>query len=168
MGTLGFAPKSIVTCDTGKAIQEGDSCYLLLPKEFGGGSIKESYYGGFGWFDRFNLYDKLVEWNKPILTKLFYQKEGLSEVVCLYVNDSEESANLLAMQLYSDSDPCRRKWKRQVGIELLSSKNISKLLFPAKVAERQCIYEDSDGVSFLTAWEEEELLYSGYKNKRKG
>jgi len=165
MGVLGFDQKSIVTCDTGKAIQDGDSCYLLFPKEYGGGTVRESFYGGFGWFDRFNLYDKLVEWNKPLLSKMVYQKPYLAEVVCLYVNDSEESANLLAMQLYSDSDPCRRKWKRQVGIELLNSKNISKLLFPPKVAEHDIVYEESDGVSFLTEWEEEQIIYS---SRRKG
>ena len=38
--------------------------YVLVPKEFGGGHIKESCYDGYGHFGMYDIYELVVEWNK--------------------------------------------------------------------------------------------------------
>lgn len=42
--------------------------YVLVPKEFGGGHIKETFYDGYGHFGGHDIYDLVAEWNRRHLT----------------------------------------------------------------------------------------------------
>ena len=43
--------------------------YVLVPKEFGGGHIKETCYDGYGNFGGYDIYDLVAEWNREILSR---------------------------------------------------------------------------------------------------
>ena len=43
--------------------------YLLVPKEFGGGRIKETCYDGYGNFGGKDAYDLVADWNREFLSK---------------------------------------------------------------------------------------------------
>ena len=43
--------------------------YVLIPKEFGGGHIKETCYDGYGNFGGYDIYDLVAEWNREILSR---------------------------------------------------------------------------------------------------
>ena len=43
--------------------------YLLVPKEFGGGRIKETCYDGYGNFGGKDAYDLVADWNREWLSK---------------------------------------------------------------------------------------------------
>ena len=42
--------------------------FVLVPKEFGGGHIKEPFYDGYGHFGGFDIFDLVAEWNRKELT----------------------------------------------------------------------------------------------------
>lgn len=44
--------------------------YVLVPKEFGGGHIKETCYDGYGNFGGHDIYDLVAEWNRKQLSHL--------------------------------------------------------------------------------------------------
>jgi len=51
--------------------------YVLVPKEFGGGHIKEECYDGYGNFGGYDIYDLLPEWNKEFIPiMLAYVEKG--------------------------------------------------------------------------------------------
>lgn len=43
--------------------------YVLVPKEFGGGHIKESCYDGYGHFGLHDIYNLVADWNREYLSK---------------------------------------------------------------------------------------------------
>ena len=43
--------------------------FLLVPKEFGGGSVKETCYDGYGNFGGKDAYDLVADWNREWLSK---------------------------------------------------------------------------------------------------
>lgn len=62
---------SWLTCDTNESISNRYSvrgpltAYVLIPKEFGGGFLKEENYEGYGVFGGRNIFALIAEWNKP-------------------------------------------------------------------------------------------------------
>ena len=42
--------------------------YVLVPKEFGGGHIKETCYDGYGNFGGHDIFDLVADWNREILS----------------------------------------------------------------------------------------------------
>ena len=60
---------SWLDCKTQEAVKIGKrrSVYVLIPKNFGGGHIKESIYRGYGDFGGCDVYDLVAEWNKESL-----------------------------------------------------------------------------------------------------
>jgi len=64
---------SWIDCDRSrkrrKPIKIGEICYVLVPKEFGGGHICESYYDGYGHFGGQDIYELAADWNKGYLSK---------------------------------------------------------------------------------------------------
>lgn len=55
--------------DDSKRLKVGGEGYLLIPKEFGGGHIKVSYYNGYGEFGGLDVYELVYEWNRKYLSK---------------------------------------------------------------------------------------------------
>lgn len=45
-----------------------ENVYVLIPAEFGGGSIKETCYNGYGIFGGADIYEVVAEWNRDKLT----------------------------------------------------------------------------------------------------
>lgn len=43
--------------------------YVLVPEEFGGGHIKETYYDGYGHFGGYDVYDLVADWNRKYLSE---------------------------------------------------------------------------------------------------
>lgn len=62
---------SWLDCVTNKQIVDDKvkDVYLLVPKEFGGGHIKETCYDGYGRFGGYDVYDLVADWNREYLSK---------------------------------------------------------------------------------------------------
>ena len=58
---------SWLDCKTGEQVLDDveRDVYLLIPKEFGGGHIKETCYDGYGRFGGRDVYALVAAWNKP-------------------------------------------------------------------------------------------------------
>lgn len=62
---------SWLTCDTNESISNRYSArgpltaYVLIPKEFGGGFIKETNYEGYGVFGGRDIFALIANWNNP-------------------------------------------------------------------------------------------------------
>ena len=109
------------TSDTDKSISNRYSergalpCYLLIPKEFGGGHIYEDKYGGYGVFGGRDVYALVAQWNAPDRCK---DKNG---------------------DWLSDDD-CR-----DVGIELACyDDDNAALKYPIKLTEEAMAYEEAE------------------------
>lgn len=64
---------SWLDCKTGVQIidDKRKDVYVLIPKEFGGGHIKETCYDGYGNFGGHDIFDLVADWNRKYLTKEF-------------------------------------------------------------------------------------------------
>lgn len=65
--------------------------YVLIPKEFGGGHIRETCYDGYGNFGGHDIFDLIADWNRESLqidSELPYRKTKLGDEVWakLYFN----------------------------------------------------------------------------------
>jgi hypothetical protein len=60
---------SWLDCKSGEQIIDDKikDVYLLIPKEFGGGHIKETCYDGYGNFGGYDVYDLVATWNRKAL-----------------------------------------------------------------------------------------------------
>lgn len=47
-----------------------DDVYVLVPRDFGGGHIKETYYEGYGDFGGRDIYELVAEWNRSIIPEV--------------------------------------------------------------------------------------------------
>lgn len=109
---------SWITSDTKRQILNNDQphgptpVYLLIPNKFGGGSLYEDNYIGYGVFGGRDAYALLAEWNLP-------EDEIL-----------DENGNRLP-----DSE------LRYKGINLYFDEN-EKIDFPLKFVEHECDYND--------------------------
>ncbi len=108
------------TSDTGKSISNTYSSrgtftvYVPIPKEFGGGMLKEDSYEGYGVFGGRDVYALVAQWNFPELCK---DKDG---------------------ELKSDDD-CRG-----IGIEIACYDYANaNLKYPIKITERPIPYEEA-------------------------
>ena len=72
---------SWLDCVTQKAIRMGEKCYVLVPKEFGGGVIEENSYDCYGRFGLYDIYDLVADWNKESVTSAaLREKPGLEDL----------------------------------------------------------------------------------------
>ena len=74
------------TCDTQKQIKCNcyKDVYVLVPKAFGGGNIKEYCYDGYGNFGGHDICELAAEWNRDYLQEGYLiqpQKEHYEEPV---------------------------------------------------------------------------------------
>lgn len=149
---------SWITCDTRKAVKIGrnKSVYVLIPEKFGGGSIREGCYEGYGKFGGHDMYDLVADWNKEYATVDNLRKPKRSE----WGNDSdseefferamdwykERCQRLNDFKILSDEDMKEKygeDYKRSIGIDIACYNDQNAALkYPIKIAERKnSVYE---------------------------
>lgn len=112
--------------------------YVLIPKDFGGGHIHETYYDGHGHFGYYDIYDLVAIWNREYIANHpdhvlpFYNKK-VSD--CQWFNE------------YSDLtvDVCDLDTElREIGIDISCyDEDNASLLYPIKIThDANAIYED--------------------------
>ncbi|HCJ37840.1 MAG TPA: hypothetical protein DHV37_05885 [Erysipelotrichaceae bacterium] len=122
---------SWLDCITGEQILDGvkRDVYVLVPKEYGGGHIKEICYDGYGRFGGHDIYDLVVDWNMKYLEE--YRNNHSFKCDWLQRKSSVEEA-LEVMD------------KRDVGISIACyDEDNERIMFPIKITyDPEAIYED--------------------------
>lgn len=105
--------------------------YVLIPKEFGGGHIKETCYDGYGRFGGHDIYDLVVDWNRDYLEE--YHKDHSFKCDWLQNRASVEEA-------------LEKMEKREIGISISCyDEDNEKLYYPIKIThDPDAVYEDCD------------------------
>lgn len=156
---------SFYTADTNRVIQvsgRGKSfpVAVLIPKEFGGGSIEERAYKGYGDFGGKDVYNLLADWNKDYLQKdmlevpvkenyseEFYYKMAMNryETYCHVLDDFKaDKPESLMNRTYG------KDWKRELMIQIWFSCDdmYKKLVYPLKIVENMELdYEEVSSCS---------------------
>lgn len=121
-------------------IAEGVSFKFLIPKEFGGGFIKDNYqgYGLLGYKDdgspKYDMYELLAFWN----SEMIYDCGILVKDKLLYDEDKDDIPMMKEIDKYTDHN-------RNIGIDIGCYKEeIDKLKYPLKLvsASFKGAYED--------------------------
>lgn len=87
---------SWLDCENNKQIKIGDNkpVYVLIPEEFGGGHIEESFYWGYGEFGGYDIYELVAEWNRkainPDKIKLSHFEVSIDDFGGLWWRDKEK------------------------------------------------------------------------------
>ena len=128
---------SWLDCKTEKQIVDNYSrdVYVLVPKDFGGGHIKETCYDGYGNFGAHDIYDLVTDWNKSFIPNILGNKQHW---IC---NISErDEKNLKA---FAEGKPIDCE-KRHLGIILACyDEDNERLKYPIKIThDPNAVYED--------------------------
>ena len=129
---------SWLDCKTGEQILDGvhRTSYLLVPKEFGGGSIAEECYDGYGDFGGHDVYELVADWNRDFVPILLGYADK-NKWVC---NISEEDRSELE-KFYRHEEISYEK--RYLGIIMACyDKDNARLFYPIKITHKQnAVYE---------------------------
>ncbi len=149
MGSFSWLRANI---DTEKAnIAEGDKFACLIPKEFGGGYIEDTYqdYGNLGTKEdgspKYDMYELLAFWNKDRpYSRLLYTGAGKTVKDNLYYNG--DFPNLKEIDEFTDAN-------RSIGIDIgCYDREIDRLKYPLKLVSvsyaKNHTYEDCPYKSF--------------------
>lgn len=121
---------SWLDCVTGEQVIDNRrrNVYVLIPKRFGGGHIKEECYDGYGNFGGHDIYELVVDWNRAFLEE--YHKDHSFECKWLQNRSSVEDA-LANME------------KRDIGISLACyDDDNASLYYPIKIThDPKAVYE---------------------------
>lgn len=128
---------SWLDCVTGKQIVDDKEkdVYLLVPKQFGGGHIKETCYDGYGRFGGHDVYDLVVDWNKDFISEVLKMKDNWNcPISALDVLDF--------IRVKDDLEPIQEK--RWLGIILACyDEDNFRLRFPIKITyDEDAVYEE--------------------------
>ena len=152
---------SWLDCVTGEQILDDypRDVYVLVPQEFGGGHIVESYYEGYGDFGGHDIYDLVADWNKKTMT--IGNLEGIEPSGWDY--DGGEKYYLAAVNRYGEkvnrfidfkngmSDKKMKEqygdnYKRMIGIDIACyDKQNAALKYHIKITyDKNAIYENCE------------------------
>lgn len=144
---------SWLDCVTGEQIIDNKrkSVYVLVPKEFGGGHIKEGVYDGYGHFGGHDIYELVADWNKEyismenIFNSPYYMGGGVSHIEWMLkwgIKSIERSCQKLLKFL--SNAPLTRDEKREVGIAIACyDEQNASLKYPIKITyNKDAVYED--------------------------
>lgn len=122
---------SWLDCKTGEQVVDNKrrNVYVLIPKEFGGGHIKEECYDGYGNFGGHDIYDLVVDWNREYLEE--YRQDNT--FVCDWLQKKA-----------SVEDALNTMEKREVGISIACyDKDNERLHYPIKIThDPDAVYEE--------------------------
>ena len=131
---------SWLDCITNEQVLDGvpRDVYVLVPKEFGGGHIKETCYDGYGHFGMYDIYELVVEWNKNHFDIMFDNKDTwkCGDWVDCYREDFIR---------YSKGEPIRSGvYLRDMGITLACyDEDNERLMYPIKIThDENAVYEN--------------------------
>lgn len=147
---------SWLDCVTGEQIIDNKrkSVYVLVPKEFGGGHIREGIYDGYGHFGGHDIYDLVAEWNREELrpSMLNAPSPRLWNDFEWYKREVERHLKHLDMMIdykngASDEDMEKKyggDWKRLIGIYIACHDEQNEALpYPIKITyDKEAVYED--------------------------
>ncbi len=128
-----------------KALMIGEKAYLLCPD---GSYIEELLYAGYGMFDRFDVYELVVDWNRNYLFEILESRGIHSEIwdekFCKALLDGDDSAYLYLRDRHPDNKYLLKEWKRELGIKLSCyDEDNESLPFPIKIVSKYDIkYDD--------------------------
>lgn len=129
---------SWLDCETGKQIvdEKRRDVYVLVPKQFGGGHIKEKCYEGYGEFGGHDIYELVVDWNREYVSEVLKMR---SEWHC----SIEDKDVLDLVRIMNGEDPVQEK--RWLGIILACyDEDNYRLRFPIKITyDEDAVYETS-------------------------
>lgn len=132
-----------------KRLRIGHKGYILTPDNI---FIPEQHYEGYGDFSDVDVYDCVVDWNRPFLTDIINKP--------LRTNPSKQMKTLAEFAEISDDEALRfveseikvggfspyfkTDWKRCLGIDIACyDEDNRELPFPIKiVSSKNCKYED--------------------------
>ena len=125
-------------CDNNRQILDNVSrdAYLLIPKEFGGGHIRESCYEGYGKFGDKDVYDLVATWNKASIPEIIRRARN-GHWRCSISSKDEENL----MKFYHGMPiSCEL---RHIGIMMACyDKDNANLEYPIKITyEENAMYE---------------------------
>ena len=134
------------------------SVYVLVPKEFGGGHIREGVYDGYGHFGGYDIYDLVAEWNKAELSHRMLQAPNPKEWGTVDVDRYRLAVKrhlrtvdmLLDFKNGTSAEDMEAKyggdWKRLIGIYIACYDEQNEALpFPIKITyDATAVYEDCE------------------------
>lgn len=131
--------------------------YLLIPAEFGGGHIVETYYDGYGHIGCVDVYEAVADWNRKYLTEEMINvpdrrswddtHEGQERYVRAIMKYHYRRRRLMDFHNGKSGTVMRKKygedWKREIGIDIAcEDKDNARLKYPIKIAEKEdSVYE---------------------------
>jgi len=151
---------SWLDCKTGEQVLDNvkRNVYVLVPKEFGGGHIKEECYDGYGDFGGHDVYDLVADWNREHLAK-----EMLQDILTTDYSKGDEKYYIygLKRQIHTvqrlmdfksglPDDQMQEKYekdyKREIGIDIACYDNQNMALpYPIKIThDPNAVYEDCE------------------------
>ena len=120
--------------------------YVLIPRDFGGGHIKETCYDGYGNFGGHDIFDLVADWNREYLTKDFelpYSKTKLGDTEWAeFYFDYSNSRKEIEEKVCANSERNYFEY-RYIGITLACYDEDNEALpFPIKIThDPNAIYE---------------------------
>ena len=106
--------------------------------------IIEENYDGYGNFDGKDIYELVVDWNKPYLEKIFEEIEEYIEpwekplipIAIAYMNDDERLLQKELEKAKQDFPYIERDWKRDIGIAIACEDKCAEIIpYPIKIVK---------------------------------
>lgn len=129
----------------------GDSGYIACPD---GSFIKTSSYGGYGRFSGRDVYELIVDWNRPHLKEILSEREirpskakrdsFITDELIALVMESDKKAQEYVDHHINKNCCLRWDWKRNLGIYLACYDEDNEAIpFSIKIAKTtNCRYEE--------------------------
>ena len=97
----------------------GNPGYIVCPD---GNFIFEASYGGYGIFNNYDIYDLVVDWNRPYIRTILKAKTrsflNWPDQLISAILISDEKAQQIINQIYPQDSSMRNEWKRNLGIDI--------------------------------------------------
>ena len=140
---MGYFSWMLANKNNEQALMIGDVGYVIQPEGMGK-PIKTEFYEGYGRFDGKDVYELVVDWNRPYLSSIIRNISRKGEdynTFCLIADkavNGDDKADSLAQQLLENgeiSELVRTNWKRNLGIKIACCDEDNEALpYPIKIS----------------------------------